>query len=89
MDKVKTKRGYLSSFNNYYDWFVSHDLKWQRDHMVRCQHCGRKFVPKSPNQKYCGPENNMCYATRTDAKMADGMWIKNATKMQLVPFAEK
>lgn len=86
---TKTRRGYLSKFNNYRDWFMSHDALWQRKHMVTCEYCGKKFIPSAPNQKFCGPENPMCYNTRTDSKMANGMWIKNTPQFALTPYAQK
>lgn len=87
--KTKTKRGYLSNFVNYRDWFLSHDLTWQKKHMVVCQHCGKKFVPTAPNQKFCGPDNPSCHDARTDSKMANGMWVKNTPMLSLTTYAEK
>ena len=87
--KTNTRRGYLSNFENYRDWYMSHSITWQREHMVRCEHCGKKFIPSSPNQKYCGPENPSCHTNRTDSKMANGMWVKNTPKTVLTPYAQK
>ena len=88
-EKIKTKRGYLSNFNNYYDWFVSHTIKWQKEHMFKCEHCGKNFIPNAPNQKYCGPENGSCYKNRTDPSLSNGMWYKKATSVYLTPYKYK
>ena len=88
-EATKKKRGYLSKHVNYYDWFVSHDTKWQREHMPKCQHCGQKFIPTAPNQKYCGPDNKSCFEARHDPKLADGQWLKNMTSDVLVPYHER
>ncbi len=85
----KTKRGYLNNFTNYREWFVSHDMKWIREHKVKCCHCGNYFIPNSPNQKYCGPENKACHEARNDSSLANGMWVKNADASLLVPFKFK
>jgi hypothetical protein len=85
----KKKRGYLSNFANYREWFLSHDPRWQKEHMCKCEHCGRKFIPNAPNQRFCGPDNNSCYAARNDATLGNGQWIKKMTANILTPYYEK
>lgn len=88
-EKTKKKRGYLSNFANYRDWYMSHDLKWQKDHRFKCEHCGKKFIPSSPNQKFCGPENESCYKARKDMGLADGQWVKKMTAEMLTSYHDK
>lgn len=83
------KRGYLSNFKNYNEWFKSHDIIWQRKHLVKCKHCGKRFIPTAPNQKYCGPENPECYKQRNDPKLANGMWVKNVSAETLTSYKDK
>ena len=88
--KTKKKRGYLSNFVNYRDWYNSHNMLWQREHMVRCQHCGKKFKPNSPNQKFCGEEDNpSCYKARNNSEMANGGWVRNYASCYLTTVRQK
>jgi len=89
METDKKKRGYLSNYANYRDWYVSHDLKWQKEHMFKCEHCGKKFIPSSPNQKFCGPDNDSCFKARHDTTLANGQWVKKITSELLVPYYER
>lgn len=86
---TKKKRGYLSNYANYHEWYISHDLRWQKEHMVKCEHCGRKFVPTAPNQKFCGPDKESCYQARHDTGLANGQWFKKMTSELLVPYYER
>ena len=88
-EKTKKKRGYLSNFSNYRDWFLSHDLKWQKEHMCKCEHCGKKFIPNAPNQKFCGPENESCYKARNDSSLSNGQWLKKMTSTLITPYYER
>ena len=83
------KRGYLSNFSNYHDWFVSHDAKWQKQHMFTCEHCGKKFIPNAPNQRFCGPDNKSCYKERHDSNLVNGQWVNKISADVLIPYCEK
>lgn len=71
------KRGYLANYKNYREWFDNQNPIWRGHHLHTCKHCGRQFIPNSPNQIYCGKEDkNGCYKERNNKNLMNGKWFK-------------
>jgi len=62
-------------YDSYADWFAS---KIGPLNYPVCKFCGEKFLPNSPNQKYCSydPDSPECYRERELSNMTVNSWIR-------------